>query len=99
MPSQLDELTPAENRGRGATATFVVWNRRVHYFLGLYLLFFCWLFALTGLLLNHPRWEFAQFWPNRVRTTSEHALRVPSGSSDMERARDVMRQLGVAGEI
>jgi hypothetical protein len=99
MPSQLDELTPAENRGRGAAATFVVWNRRVHYFLGLYLLFFCWLFALTGLLLNHPRWEFAQFWPNRVRTTSEHALRVPSGSSDMERARDVMRQLGVAGEI
>jgi len=30
--------------------------------LGLYLLLACWLFALTGILLNHPTWEFAQFW-------------------------------------
>ena len=28
-------------------------NRRAHYYLGLYFLFFLWLFAFTGLLLNH----------------------------------------------
>ena len=99
MPSQLEDLTAPERRGRGAADTFVVWNRRVHYYLGLYLLFFCWLFAFTGLLLNHPRWEFAQFWPNRVQSTSEHTLQIPAVSSDIERARDLMRQLGIAGEI
>ena len=99
MPSQLEDLTAPERRGRGVADTFVIWNRRVHYYLGLYLLFFCWLFAFTGLLLNHPRWEFAQFWPNRVQSTTEHALQVPAVSTDIDRARDLMRQLALSGEI
>ena len=45
--------------------TLEAWNRRLHFYLGLYLLFFIWLFALTGLLLNHPKWSFADFWPMR----------------------------------
>ena len=99
MPSPPDDSASPERRSRRAADTFVVWNRRAHYYLGLYLLFFCWLFAFTGLLLNHPRWQFAQFWPKRVQSTTEHALQAPGGSSDIERARDVLRQLGVAGEI
>jgi hypothetical protein len=82
-----------------ASDVFLVWNRRVHYYLGLYLLFFCWLFAFTGLLLNHPRWEFAQFWPNRVQTTTEHVIQAPQGTTDLERARELTRQLGIVGEI
>ena len=99
MASQLENVALPETPERGATAVFLVWNRRVHYFLGLYLLFFTWLFVLTGLLLNHPRWQFAQFWPNRVQTMTEHSITVPSTSSDAERARDLMHQLGIAGEI
>jgi hypothetical protein len=99
MPSQLDDGIEAERRERGAAGTFLVWNRRIHYYLGLYLLFFTWLFVFTGLLLNHPRWQFAQFWPNRVQTTTEHDFQAPVGGSDVERARDLMRQLGIAGEI
>ena len=33
-----------------------VWNRKLHYYLGLYFLFFLWLFSLTGLMLNHQQW-------------------------------------------
>jgi hypothetical protein len=78
---------------------FLVWNRRLHYYLGLYLLFFCWLFGFTGLLLNHSRWEFAQFWPNRVQSTTEHRFQVPRGATDMTRALDLMQQFGIVGEI
>jgi hypothetical protein len=99
MPSQLDDGISPERRERSAAGTFLVWNRRIHYFLGLYLLFFTWLFVFTGLLLNHPRWQFAQFWPNRVQTSAEHHVQTPVGGSDVERARDLMRQLGIAGEI
>ena len=99
MPSQVDGKTASDGRTRRAGDAFVVWNRRVHYYLGLYLLFFCWLFAFTGLLLNHPRWEFAQFWPNRVQTTAEHTFELAPVTSDVDRARDLMRQLGLAGEI
>lgn len=77
---------------------YELWNRRLHYFLGLYFLFFIWLFALTGLLLNHS-WTFAEFWPNRKVSTAEHSVREPAKGSALEQARDVMQQLGIAGEI
>jgi hypothetical protein len=99
MPSRREDEVPAERSTRGAIDSFLVWNRRVHFYLGLYLLFFTWLFAFTGLLLNHPRWQFAQFWPNRIQSTTEHTLESMSGVADIDRARDVMRQLGIDGEV
>ena len=99
MSSQLDDVIASERRERSTTDVFLVWNRRLHYFLGLYLLFFCWLFVFTGLLLNHSRWQFAQFWPNRVQTTTEHQFQVPLSTTDVERARELMQQLGLAGEV
>ena len=67
--------------------------------LAVYLLFFTWRFAFTGLLLNHPRWQFAQFWPNRVQSTTEHALEPVTALLDVDRSREVMRQIGLAGEV
>ena len=99
MPSQLDDRTVAERSDRSVADMFFVWNRRIHYYLGLYLLFFTWLFVFTGLLLNHPRWEFAEFWPNRLQTTTQHEIQMPAGATEVERARDLMRQLGIVGEI
>jgi hypothetical protein len=99
MPSPLDDGMVPEPRRRGVSDTFLVWNRQVHYYLGLYLLFFTWLFVFTGLLLNHPRWRFAEFWPNRVQATTEHEVQAPIAGSDVDRARELMRQLGLAGEI
>lgn len=77
---------------------FTIWNRKLHYYLGLYFLFFLWLFAFTGLLLNHS-WKFAEFWPNRKISTSERVINYSRSGSDLERAHDVMRQLNVAGEV
>lgn len=99
MSLRLDDSVVPNPRERAFAATFLLWNRRSHYYLGLFLLFFCWLFVLTGLLLNHPRWQFAQFWPNRVQTTSEQEIAIGSMTVDEERAREAMRQLGLAGEI
>lgn len=75
------------------------WNRRLHFYLGLYLLLFVWLFALTGLLLNHSQWKFAEFWANRQETSEEHSIVAPPAGSDLTRARHLMRQLGLRGEI
>lgn len=99
MPLLRDDGIRDERSERGTASTFLVWNRRTHFYLGLYFLFFAWLFVFTGLLLNHPRWQFAQFWPNRVQTVTEHDVQAPTGESKVERGRDLMRQLGVRGEI
>jgi hypothetical protein len=82
-----------------AKATGELWNRRLHFYLGLFFLFFLWLFSLTGLLLNHGKWAIAQAANQRRETRYEQSIQPPAGGSEVARARNVMRQLGLTGEI
>ena len=82
-----------------ASQFFRTWNKKLHIYLGLYLTVFLWFFAVSGLLLNHFGWRFAEFWPQRKQSSSEHPIQPPAGQSDLERARDILGQLGIAGEI
>src|SRR5512141_3008159 len=100
MPSSTDPLmTPESPIAPPPRSPFKLWNRRLHYYLGLYLLFFVWLFALTGLLLNHSQWKFAEFWDSRRQTSDERNIVAPAAAGDLAQARDLMRQLGIRGEI
>jgi hypothetical protein len=74
------------------------WNQKLHIYLGLYFLVFMWLFAVSGLLLNHS-WRFAEFWPQRQQTNREQRVTMPNADVDLLRARDLMRQLDLAGEV
>lgn len=74
------------------------WNQKIHIYLGLYFLVFLWLFAVSGLLLNHS-WRFAEFWPQREQTSREQRVTMPTAEADLLRAQDLMRQLDLAGEI
>jgi len=79
------------------SVVFEMWNRKIHYYLGLYFLFFLWLFLLTGLMLNHGRW-FAVA-NQRVETKYEQSVEVPAEIGDVDRARDLARQLNLKGEL
>jgi hypothetical protein len=81
------------------SSLFDRWNRKLHYYLGLYFLFFLWLFLLTGLLLNHGPWALAQAANQRRETRYERSVQPPSGDTDILRAQDLMRQLRLTGEI
>jgi hypothetical protein len=100
MPSAAtDKNVATKGVARRLTDTLKVWNRKLHYYLGLYFLFFLWLFAFTGLLLNHSSWKFAEFWPNRKISSYERRIQRPQAADDLALAKDVMRQLGIEGEI
>ena len=75
------------------------WNQRIHIYLGLYLLFFIWLFSLSGLLLNHPTWRIAQFWPDREQSSFEQVVHLNEEMEDSEMAKELMLQLDISGEI
>ena len=77
--------------------TLEVWNRMLHYYLGLYFLFFLWLFALTGLMLNHQQW-FRDLYV-RQESAFERTVEPPQGQTHAEQTVDVMRQLGLRGEV
>jgi hypothetical protein len=80
---------------------FKRWNRKLHFYAGLFLLFFMWLFALSGLLLNHPTWSFTEFWNNRKQTNYEREITIPGPEvkGDLGQAHEILSQLGIAGEI
>jgi hypothetical protein len=92
MPSPIETGLPP------SAGVFQAWNRKGHYYLGLYFLFFLWLFAFTGLLLNHS-WRFAEFWPNRKVSSFARRVEAPAAGDRVDRARALMRQIGVDGEI
>jgi hypothetical protein len=91
-------MASLSKRGRRLGAAVETWNRRLHYYLGLYFLLFLWLFSFTGLLLNHPRWRLSRI-PNELDPPYERTVERPSGDTDLAKARDLMRQLGLRGEI
>ena len=75
------------------------WNRKLHYYLGLYFLFFLWLFGLTGLLLNHGQWSLATQANQRQESQFEADLTTLHGQTLLARAREAADQLGLRGEI
>jgi hypothetical protein len=89
----------AEGTVRRSRDRIQTWNRKLHYYLGLYLLLFLWMFSISGLVLNHPKWRFPQFWNERKETTTENPIRVPASTGDAAIAADLMWQLGIAGEV
>jgi hypothetical protein len=60
-----------------------------------------WLFAFSGLLLNHPTWSFTEFWTNRKQTSYEREITVPGPEvkGDLGQAKLILGQLGIVGEI
>jgi len=82
-------------------AGFERWNRKLHFYSGLFLLFFMWLFAFSGLLLNHPSWRFTEFWNKRIQTNYEREISAfgTEVKGDLAEAREILNQLGIRGEI
>ncbi len=99
MPWLTDALTRRPSNSGLRAVLFAKWNRKGHYYLGLYFLFFLWLFALSGLLLNHSGWTFAQFYPNRKISKWERSIQLPTAGSRLDQANAILLQLGTAGEI
>jgi hypothetical protein len=87
----------SDRRGRPG-GVLETWNRKLHFYLGLYFLLFLWLFSFTGLLLNHPRWVLSRI-PNDPSPPYERAITSPIGATDLARARNVVQQLNLRGEI
>ena len=82
-----------------STKRLEAWNRKLHFYLGLYFLFFLWLFSLTGLMLNHGQWPVSLAADERTEQRFERTIEAPVGATDAERVRHVMTQLGLVGEI
>ena len=63
-----------------STKRLETWNRTFHFYLGLYFLFFLWLFSLSGLMLNHGQWRVSL-------AATDGPSSVPSGQSNRPSAR------------
>lgn len=55
-------------------------------------------FGVSGFVLNH-RWKVWDWFSRRVETTREVTVQIPARGSDLEKARAILKQLDVDGEI
>ena len=74
-------------------------NRRLHIYVGLFLVLFIWLFSFSGLLLNHGDWKFTSFWDERKENTTERAVSLPAGLDSLEKLKSILSQLKISGEV
>jgi hypothetical protein len=60
-----------------------------------------WLFAFSGLVLNHPSWSYTESWKNRRERNYERDISTPASEvkGDLEQAHAILKQLGIEGEI
>ena len=97
--AEANERQPAVSAARRfRPAAIEGWNRRLHYYLGLFFLLYIWLFSLTGLLLNHPRWA-QHAGDRRTQSKYEKDVEIAQGATTEQQARRIMRQLGIQGEL
>jgi hypothetical protein len=102
MPSSTETAGPGKSPGvPRIRAGFARWNRKLHFYAGLFLLLFLCLFAFSGLILNHPTRRFTEFWNNRKQTNYEREITAPGpeAKGDLGQALEILRQLGIEGEI
>lgn len=102
MPSAIEPTVQGNSLSASRLrAGFERWNRKLHFYAGLFLLFFIWLFSFSGLLLNHPTWSFAESWSNRKEVNYERELATPGPGveGDLGQAREILSQLAIEGEI
>lgn len=76
------------------STVFEKWNKKIHIYLGLYLLLFLWVFSVSGLFLNHPKW----FGGQPQRTTIEQTVDMRETGNPLSKARHLMGQLDLVGE-
>ena len=75
------------------------YSRKIHIHLGLFLLLFIWLFAFSGLLLNHGDWKISNFYEKRKETSTVTSINIPAGRDSSTLITNIVSQLKIEGEI
>jgi hypothetical protein len=70
------------------------WNKKIHIYVGLFMLLFLWVFSVSGLFLNHPGW----FSGPPQRETVEREVTMPEAGDEIAKASHLMDQLNLTGE-
>ncbi|MCK5280131.1 MAG: PepSY-associated TM helix domain-containing protein [Cyclobacteriaceae bacterium] len=78
--------------------SLIKWNRKIHIYLGLFLLLFIWLFGISGLLLNH-HWEFANSWKKREVISYDKSIEISEEREKHILVHEIMDKLNLNGSI
>lgn len=76
-------------------SVFEKWNKKIHIYLGLCMLLFLWVFSISGLFLNHPKW----FGGRPERDIVETTVAMQESGDQSSKAQHLMEQLDLKGEL
>ncbi len=104
MTKQQSNLPADLSMARSATAMvslrdFYLFIRKLHLYLGLFISPYVLLFAVSTMVLNH-NWRLGEEADGKDNTRRfVRQIKPPAGAGSLEQAKDILRQLGIAGEI
>ncbi len=78
--------------------SLIKWNRKIHIYLGLFLLLFIWLFGISGLLLNH-HWEFSNSWEKRKVSSYDKTIEISKERDKHILVHEITDKLKLNGSI
>ncbi len=78
---------------------FYAWTRDLHLYLGLFVCPFILLFAVSTILLNHPRLPVPAAASASAPVKKAIPIEVAGEVGSLEQARNILRQLNLTGEI
>jgi len=76
----------------------IKWNRKIHIYLGLFLLLFIWLFGISGLLLNH-HWDFANSWERRKELSYDKTIEISQEREKRLLVVEILNKLDLSGTV
>jgi hypothetical protein len=78
--------------------SLIKWNRKIHIYLGLFLILFIWLFGISGLLLNH-HWEFANSWEKRKVNSYDKTIEISKEREKYMLVHEIMSKISLDGSV
>lgn len=78
---------------------FITINRKLHIYLGLFLVLFIWLFFVSGLIMNHGKWKAGNFYVKRVEEKIDINVSASIINDNPDVVNTLKNHLDIAGEV
>lgn len=87
-----------EDLKRGLISLFTI-NRKLHIYAGLFIVLFIWLFFVSGLLMNHGKWKFKNFYEKRIQEKTEFNISASIINNNPDAVNTIKKNLNLSGEV
>ena len=78
---------------------FFTINRKLHIYMGLFIILFIWLFFVSGLIMNHGKWKVRNFYEKRIEEKTDFNVSESIINGNPDVVNTIKNHLNITGEV